>query len=919
MEEKLILNPNHLKSKLLSTLTVCGGALFLFNNHAAADANTTNNQPKQVRPQDQNDQQTQASVSPQMANTHNGVAVDEKVPEAQEQTNYNVVPATQNQNNQQTQQPQSAQQTPANSNNYGYLDSVSLSDNQLNVSGWQATNQASDKPYHFVIAYDNTAKQEIARQRVQDIARPDVAKVHPDATNAANSGFNTTLKLNVANDADFTSHSFSVISRYSDATNGEGNRVDFWYPAFNFDQGNYAYLDGMHTNANGQLTVTGWNATNQAAGKNYHYVILYDQTKGRELSRQLVDTANSKRPDVANAYRNINNAVNSGFNVTFNLKALSFDANDKLQIISRYSNAANGEGQRVDYWFAPTNRDNQGNLDSVNFSNGQFTVNGWHADDVSSIAPNQFLILYDQTAKRQAGMVKATAVSRPDVAKAFTAIQTAGQSGFTGSFNASSIIPGHVYSLVSRYSTSAEGNGDTGHYVDYWFNNLKFDEAHYNIDSFTANGNKGFHITGWMASDQAINRPDEYLILLDNGKEVTRTKVNLTDRPDVAAVYPELYNGRKSGFNADLNVNPANLKGNLSVIMRFTNDANGNGNYSDQYSGNYVTNAGYFDTAAISGNIIRVAGWHASTQEAGKPYQFVIVVDQQGHELVRQKVNGNSNRNDVNKAYPWLVNSAQSGFSTTINITPAMQHKAVRLIHRYSNMANGEGSYVDYNSDLVSINSGMQRENGITVYYNPVSGTKQTGWVKINNNNYYFDPSNNGAMLTGEHAVAGKTYNFGSNGIAVEEDNWGWPFPADGEGHFSGAQLFGVNPGGQFRRNGFHDGLDFGSIDHPGTQVHAIHGGKVVQVGYTAGLDWYVLVDTGEYLTVYQEAFASRSNIDVHVGQQVKTGDVIGRRNTSHVHIGITRQHNFNIALANSFNNNGTWLNPLTIIRNGLK
>lgn len=890
----------------------------MFNNHAAADANTNNNQPKQVRPQDQDNQQTQASVSPQMANTHNGVAVDENASEVQEQKTPNVVPANQDQNNQQTQQNQQSQQTPANPNNYGYLDSVSLSDNQLNVSGWQATNQASDKPYHFVIAYDNTANHEVARQRVDDIARPDVAKAHPDTTNAANSGFNTTLNLNVANDADFTSHSFSIVSRYSDATNGEGNHVDFWYPAFTFDQGNHAWLDKMQANADGQLTVTGWNATNQAAGKNYHYVILYDQTKGRELSRQLVNAANSKRLDVASAYRNVNNAANSGFNVTFDLNALSFDANDKLQIISRYSNAANGEGQRVDYWFAPANRDNQGYLDSVNFSNGQLTVHGWHADDASAIAPNHFLILYDQTAKRQAGVIKATTINRSDVAKAFGAIQTAGQSGFTGSFSAGSIIPGHVYSLVSRYSTSAEGNGDHGHYVDYWFNNLNFNEAHYNIDSFTSNGDKGFHITGWMASDQAISRPNAYLILLDNGKEVTRAKVNLTDRPDVAAVYPGVYNSRKSGFSANLNVNPATLAdGNLSVIMRFTDDVNGNGNYSDQQGGNYVTNAGYFDTAAVSGNAIRIAGWHASAREAGKPYQFIIVIDQTGHELARQKVDALA-RSDVNKAYPWLVNSAKSGFSTTINITPAMQHKAVRVIHRYTNDPVGNGNYVDYYSDLVSVNSGMQHENGITVYYNPVSGAKQTGWVNINNNNYYFDPGNNGAMLTGKHTVDGKSYNFGSNGIAVEEDNWGWPFPADGEGYFSGAQLFGVNPGGQFRRNGFHDGLDFGSIDHPGTQVHAIHGGKVVQVGYTAGLDWYVLVDTGEYLTVYQEAFATRSNIDVHVGQQISTGDVIGRRNTSHVHIGITRQHNFNIALANSFNNNGTWLNPLTIIRNGL-
>ncbi len=29
----------------------------------------------------------------------------------------------------------------------------------------------------------------------------------------------------------------------------------------------------------------------------------------------------------------------------------------------------------------------------------------------------------------------------------------------------------------------------------------------------------------------------------------------------------------------------------------------------------------------------------------------------------------------------------------------------------------------------------------------------------------------------------------------------------------------------------FHDGLDFGSVDHPGSEIHAVHGGKVVYVG----------------------------------------------------------------------------------------
>ncbi|QLL69462.1 peptidoglycan DD-metalloendopeptidase family protein [Lactobacillus sp. 3B(2020)] len=201
--------------------------------------------------------------------------------------------------------------------------------------------------------------------------------------------------------------------------------------------------------------------------------------------------------------------------------------------------------------------------------------------------------------------------------------------------------------------------------------------------------------------------------------------------------------------------------------------------------------------------------------------------------------------------------------------------------------------------------------DGRTVYYN-TKGEMQYGWQTINNNTYYFDTST-GAMYTGTHKIDGKTYTFDNNGV---EEAWGWPFPADGQGSFTGAQLFGVNAGGEFRLNGFHDGLDFGSIDHPGTTVHAIHAGTVTGVGYIAGLDWYVTVDTGEYMVVYQEAFSSRSQIAVKVGQTVGLGDTIGYRNAAHLHIGITRQKNLSVALASSFLNNGTWLNPLTIIKN---
>ena len=219
----------------------------------------------------------------------------------------------------------------------------------------------------------------------------------------------------------------------------------------------------------------------------------------------------------------------------------------------------------------------------------------------------------------------------------------------------------------------------------------------------------------------------------------------------------------------------------------------------------------------------------------------------------------------------------------------------------YFNPVNGQEAI----SQFITLNDGRR------VYYND-QGHMVKGWQTINGDTYYFNLVN-GDMYTGTHYIDGTKHTFDSDGV---EDTWGWPFPADGRGYFTGAQLFGVNAGGEFRLNGFHDGLDFGSIDHPGYEVHAVHKGTVTGIGYASGLDWYVLIDTGEYLTVYQEAFSSRSNIWVSVGQQVNVGDVIGGRTTAHLHLGITRQKNFSVALANSFNNNGTWINPLTLLGN---
>lgn len=172
-----------------------------------------------------------------------------------------------------------------------------------------------------------------------------------------------------------------------------------------------------------------------------------------------------------------------------------------------------------------------------------------------------------------------------------------------------------------------------------------------------------------------------------------------------------------------------------------------------------------------------------------------------------------------------------------------------------------------------------------------------------------------------ENYIDGHDYYVDANGTRhaqTQYDGWQWPFPQRSGDYFLSGQLFGQSAASSFRKNSFHDGLDFGVTTYPGTYVQAVHGGKVIAVSYTPGCEYYVLVDDGRYLYMYQEAFTGYDQIYVHQGQVIHPGTIIGRRNTSHLHLGITANHDFENDLYNSFNANGPWLNPATVIRDGI-
>lgn len=108
------------------------------------------------------------------------------------------------------------------------------------------------------------------------------------------------------------------------------------------------------------------------------------------------------------------------------------------------------------------------------------------------------------------------------------------------------------------------------------------------------------------------------------------------------------------------------------------------------------------------------------------------------------------------------------------------------------------------------------------------------------------------------------------------------------------AETDGFNSG---RKNGIHDGVDFsGSV---GSAIRAVHGGKVIRVGYPPSAGWgavghsiVVKSDDGKQV-IYQE-YGMAKNAKVSVGDIIKPGQIVatlGHNNVGtqpHVHIGVS-------------------------------
>lgn len=117
----------------------------------------------------------------------------------------------------------------------------------------------------------------------------------------------------------------------------------------------------------------------------------------------------------------------------------------------------------------------------------------------------------------------------------------------------------------------------------------------------------------------------------------------------------------------------------------------------------------------------------------------------------------------------------------------------------------------------------------------------------------------------------------------------------------------------------YHNGVDFGNSHYNISEMVAVGDGEIISVGYKSGIGAYVYLKSGSYYFLYQEYDMYNDNNFVKVGQKVKKGEVIAKASPSgyHMHFGCTKEPNLDKALASAFNDNGVWLDPISVLTGG--
>lgn len=352
--------------------------------------------------------------------------------------------------------------------NVGSLDQLTADSNNVHVLGWHAISDASNLPYSYLILIDTSTGREYKRIAFNRARRQDVANAYPSINTATMSGIN----VNIPVDSGMYGHTYKVISRYAQLPSGEGSAKDFDFtntvkvPAP--VKQNIGSLDNIKISTN-KISMNGWHASDDAKNRNIHYLIFMNASTNREIKRVKVN--NSLRNDVHSAYPNVYNSGMSGFGTDISIDKTLEGKN--IYVISRYTAAANGDSDYVDYQFpniinVPQGPSNLGSIDQLTQVGNMLHISGWHISKNVQRLNNNFIIIMNKVTNKEIERVRINRITRNDVASAYPTVDNAAHSGFDFKLSVDSKLKQKDIYLISRYSNSSNGEGQ---YVDYKFIN----------------------------------------------------------------------------------------------------------------------------------------------------------------------------------------------------------------------------------------------------------------------------------------------------------------------------------------------------------------------------------------------------------------------------------------------------------------
>lgn len=349
----------------------------------------------------------------------------------------------------------------------GNIDSLQVQENTIKVRGWHTGRDTTAKQLRYMFVMEAGSTKELARVKIENQSRFDVAKYFPGISSAEVSGFELTIPITEA----MRGKSIYIVTRYSPGLDENVSVSDLWFTSNRLpipEYRNLGYIENLSVNDN-KMRVKGWHASEKATSQNQRYLFIMDADTGKELQRMPLTSVS--RPDVSRVVPTFATAGMSGFDVTLPLT----DAlrGKKIFVVTRYMSGSNPDASLGDKWFVDSTlslpaHQNYGYVDDVKVTNNILNVKGWHATTRATTANNRYLFIMNADTGKEIKRMPLASVSRPDVSRVVPSIAVAGMSGFDVSIPITEELKGKKIFIVTRYMP---GTNPDASLDDMWFVN----------------------------------------------------------------------------------------------------------------------------------------------------------------------------------------------------------------------------------------------------------------------------------------------------------------------------------------------------------------------------------------------------------------------------------------------------------------